>query len=302
MNPVRVFVGSDRSQQLAVRVLAHSIRRHTQAPVEVVPMIDLPVREPVDPRQGQRTGFSFSRFCIPKLCNYEGKAIYLDADMLVFKDIEHLWNIPFDGAKVIIQEDVKHLDESTSKVGAPKTRIKQCSVMLLDCSALDWDIDRIIDGLDNEQYTYEDLMYHLCILKEDEIKYGVPFEWNSLEHYDPSTCLIHYTDMYTQPWVSTQNKNGELWFNEVRMMLENGSLTWKEVAEEVKQGYFRPTLLRDLRHRHKVPAPLLPLLDLWNTATDKKTGFVKHKAVYDAKRRRKKAIKAYEAKLADGGA
>ena len=72
--------------------------------------------------------------------------------------------------------------------------------MLMDCGRLDWDIERIIDEMDNEKYDYEMLMYGLVILKEDELKFGIPFEWNSLEHYDSGTCLIHYTDMYTQPW------------------------------------------------------------------------------------------------------
>lgn len=113
---IRVYVGVDRSQLLAVPVLEYSIKRHTTAKVEVIPMLDLPVPEPKDPRNGQRTGFSFSRFCIPKLAGYKGKAIYMDADMLVFRDIRELWNIPFDGAKIIIQQEVKFADESTQKV------------------------------------------------------------------------------------------------------------------------------------------------------------------------------------------
>ena len=45
-------------------------------------------------------------------------------------------------------------------------------------------------------------MQQLCILKETEVSYALPFKWNSLEHYDDETCLIHFTDMPTQPWVS----------------------------------------------------------------------------------------------------
>lgn len=301
MEPIRVYVGSDRSQQLAVRVLEHSIKRHTSAAVEVIPMIDLPVPEPKDPRQGQRTGFSYSRFCIPQLANYSGRAIYMDADMLVFQDITQLWNIPFDGAKVIIQAEVKHGDSSTDKKGAPSERIKQCSVMLLDCDRLDWDIKKIVSGFDDGSYTYEDLMFYLCILDESEVKYGVPFEWNSLEHYDSNTCLIHYTDMLTQPWVSTENSNGELWFSEVRLMLENGSLTLAELEEEIALGYFRHSLMRDIQ---RGPQRLLGrrLTNLLNRRQDKLSNFVMHKEVYDAKRRRKKLIKKYELALKEDNA
>src|SRR6185312_15864924 len=58
---VRVYVGTDRSQLLAVAVLEHSIRRHTRRPVQVCPLIDLNLPEPRDVRQGSRTNFSFAR-------------------------------------------------------------------------------------------------------------------------------------------------------------------------------------------------------------------------------------------------
>lgn len=292
---IRVFVGADRSQQLAIDVLAYSIKRHTSAQVEVIPMLDLPVPKPVDPRNGQRTGFSFSRFCIPKLAGYKGKAIYMDADMLVFRDIRELWSIPFEGAKVVIQKEVKFEGETLAKVGAPKKRKKQCAVMLLDCERLDWDIDRIVEGMDEGRYDYEQLMYDMCILPEDEVKYGVPFEWNSLEHWDPDTSLLHYTDVYTQPWTAVGNKFGHIWFDEVRRMINEGVLDVATVRHEIDLGYFRPSLLKDVLWRHRVPKFLLGLWDKRNEAADQRAGYVPHKAVYEAKRERQKAIREYEA-------
>lgn len=294
---IRVYVGVDRSQLLAVPVLEYSIKRHTTANVEVIPMLDLPVPEPKDPRNGQRTGFSFSRFCIPKLSGYKGKAIYMDADMLVFRDIRELWNIPFDGAKIIIQQEVKFADESTQKVGAPKTRKKQCAVMLLDCDRLDWDVETIVKGMDEGRYDYDQLMSQLCILDEEHVKYGVPFEWNSLEHWDPETRLIHYTDVYTQPWSACGNKNAWPWFAEVRLMLADGTLTEAAIRKEIDLGYFRPSLLRDIKYRHLIPSFLHGLWDKKNAAADKLAGYIPHKAVYEAKRHRQKVIKEYEARM-----
>jgi lipopolysaccharide biosynthesis glycosyltransferase len=288
-DPVRVFVGADRSQALAVKVLAHSIRRHTSLPVEIIPMVDLQVRAPKDIRNSQRTGFSFSRFCIPELAGYRGKAIYMDADMLVFRDIKTLWEIPFDGAKVVIQQEVKHQELTTKKHGSPATRRKQCSVMLLDCARLNWQIDRVIDGFDRGDYNYEMLMYDLCLLGEDEIKYGVPFEWNSLEYYGPETCLIHYTDVMTQPWTSCWNKNGFLWFDEVRSMLEDGGLEKKELEREIQQGFFRPSLSWDVSSRSELPKTLLPLWDCFHSWLDRIKQFKPHRDVYLAKQRRLQA-------------
>lgn len=294
---IRIYVGVDRSQELAVSVLEHSIKRHTTAKVEIIPMLDLPVPVPKDPRNGQRTGFSFSRFCIPKLAGYQGKAIYMDADMLVFKDIRSLWNLPFNDAKVLIQSEVKHTHVSMAKANAPAVRKKQCAVMLLDCSRLDWDVNKIVQGMDERHYTYDQLMSELCVLSEDEIGYAVPFEWNSLEYFDKNTCLIHYTDMGTQPWVSTKNPNGFVWFSEVRDMLADGSLSWAQLEKEIEYGYFRPSLVRDIKYGGMVPRFIRSLFNKKNEALDKLGGYVSHKDVYEKKRIRNKEIKEYERAL-----
>lgn len=292
---VRAFVGADRSQLVAVKVLEHSIKRHTQRPVKVIPMVDLPVRVPKDPLNWQRTGFSFSRFCIPELAGYQGKALYLDADMLVFTDIADLWNIAFDGAKVIIQADLPAAHQQThQKPGAPAKRVKQCAVMMLDCDRLPWKIDAIIDGLDNGDYDYEKLLYDLCILEEEAIKYAVPFHWNSMEYYQPGqTALIHYTDMATQPWVYAQNPYGALWLNEVRLMLQNGSLTAAMLQTEIDLGHFRPSLMMDLRFGHRLPKALKGPFQTLMRWIDKP--FVPHKAVYQLKKERVNAIKQKQA-------
>jgi lipopolysaccharide biosynthesis glycosyltransferase len=292
---IRIFVGTDRSQFLAVSVLEHSIKRYTKAPIEVYAMLDLPIRQPKDPREHQRTGFSFSRFCIPQLCGYQGKALYMDADMLVRKDISELWQMSFDGAKIIIQEDLNKIQSNTEgKSGAPKKRIKQCAVMLIDCEKANWNIESIVDGIDARKYNYDELFYHLCILSETEIKFGIPFRWNSLEHFDSTTANIHYTDVYTQPWSSPFNKNAEPWFQEVRLMLENGSLTWNQIETEIAQGFFRPSLIQDLKWGHRVPKILRSAWNHLNHKADLRKKYVPHKAVYEAKKERMRLVRKFE--------
>jgi len=289
-----IFVGTDRSQLLAVAVLEFSIKRHTSLAVRVLPLIDLDLPEPKDIRQGSRTNFSFSRFAIPELKNYEGTALYLDADMLVFRDIGEIWRIPRGEAKILIQGAVEG-PAQVEKAGAPKQRKKQCSVMLMNCGRLDWNVVEIIAGLDGK-YTYDQLMSEMCLLAEDEISYGLPFQWNSLEHYEPNTRLIHYTDMLTQPWVDANNRNGHLWMREVRLMLDAGVMSWRALEREIDLGYFRPSLVHEVRD--------IPVLKTWNeeaagryAAIDAQAGFVKHREVYERKRARAAAVKAYEAAL-----
>jgi lipopolysaccharide biosynthesis glycosyltransferase len=290
---IDVFVGADRSQLMAVAVLEHSIRRHTRRDVQVRPLIDLDLPEPRDIRQGSRTNFSFARFAIPELKGWAGQGLYLDADMLVFRDIGELWDIPFEGASIVIQEEIPEHAVSHAKAGAPKQRIKQCSVMLIDCARARWDVRQIVAGLDG-RYTYEELMYELCILPESEVRYAVPFAWNSLEHFDETTRLIHYTDMDTQPWVSAGNRLGGLWMEEVRLMLDTAVLTVSDLTTEIELGYFRPSLLAELEE--------MPHRRGWNaeaserySAIDQRSGFVRHAEVYRRKKMRNEAIKRLQA-------
>jgi hypothetical protein len=63
--PIRIFVGTDRTQMLAARVLEYSIKKYASMSVEFNFMCDLPVPRPRDYENRPRTGFSFSRFLIP---------------------------------------------------------------------------------------------------------------------------------------------------------------------------------------------------------------------------------------------
>lgn len=287
---IDIFVGTDRSQLLAVSVLQHSIQRHTAERVRVCPLIDLDLPEPKDIRQGSRTNFSFARFAIPELMGRRGRALYLDADMLVFRDIADLWARPLSPQIISIQEELPDHARASAKGGAPKTRVKQCSVMLIDCERAQWDVGEIVSGLDG-RYTYEQLMYEMCILREDQVRYEVPFFWNSLEHYDLETRLIHYTDMNTQPWVAPHNPNGKLWFKEVLLMLETGALTWENVRREVELGYFRPSMIDELQEMPHERGFDNASADRY-AAADAAAGFVKHAEVNARKKARAAAVKA----------
>ncbi|MFK8020851.1 MAG: glycosyltransferase [Pseudomonadales bacterium] len=297
--PIQIYVGTDRSQRIGLKVLEYSIRKTTSRQFKVHSLEHLKLPEPVDKRQTQRTGFSFSRFAIPQLSNFTGKAIYMDADMLVFQDIGQLWDLPFEGKKIHIQGAVPTESKlrSTGKFNAVK-RAKQCSVALLDCAALNWRPEQIIAGLDG-QYSYKQLMEELCILDESEIGYAIPAEWNSLEYWDEQTCNLHYTDMQTQPWVSARNKNGQRWLSVLREMRSKGIISTKEIQTEVELGFARPSLLVELNDELTVgesPIKHESRLQAYEDL-DNRAGFQKHNATYAAKHERDKAEKEYIAAL-----
>ena len=249
--PIRIYVGTTASQELAFQVLAYSIRRHASMTVQVIPMKDLPIPVPQQATKRPRTPFSFSRFLIPQRAGYAGTAIYLDADMQVFHDIARLWTVPFDGADVLYAQQ--------SRAGG---RADQFSVLRLNCQSLRWDIQAIVDGLDQDAYSYEDLMHRFCLVPPDRLAARLPSTWNSLEHYvKGTTALLHYTDMQRQPWVSLDNRWGHLWVEELLRAIREGHVAPDTIEREIRLGHVRPSLLAQVRAGAVSPSRQFRALD-----------------------------------------
>jgi glycosyl transferase family 8 len=241
IEPMRVFCGLDESQIVAARVLEYSIRSHATRPVRFYPMLDVATPVPKDTKNRGRTGFSFSRFHIPKLAGYAGRALYVDADMQVFGDLAELWEIPFGGAKVMCtrqdEPPEQWRDSTWFKPG------RQMSVMLLDCARLQWDVEDIVRGLDESRYTYEQLMFDLCVVEPQEINDNIPPEWNHLEHYEPGkTKLLHYTVVPTQPWKNDKSPLSGLWEIEFGEARAAGVVHGDELRRLARRGHVKPSL------------------------------------------------------------
>lgn len=254
-SPVKVFVGSSPNEILAVKILEYSIKKHASLSVEVFPLfeanIDYPM--PKDLVNQPRTPFSFQRFLIPELCGYQGRAIYMDADMQVFKDIRSFWRMEFNGADVL----------TTYKAGDTERR-PQFSVIMLNCESLKWQIKDIVQQLDNHELDYAQLMYDFKLGKT--IRADIDPSWNSLENYQKNkTALTHYTDMPSQPWISTKNKYTEIWMNDLFEALDSGFIPLDFVDEQIQLGNIRPSLRLQIDRKEpnpkKVPRRLMEELD-----------------------------------------
>ena len=167
-----MFVGVDDSQLVAARVLEYTIRKHASCPVRFIPMIDVPTPQPKDPANRARTGFSFSRFHIPRLAGFRGRGVYMDADMQVFSDVAEL-----------LERDMGSHTLLCTRQDEPPPAWKdndwfhpgrQMSVMVLDCERLRWDVDEIIAGMDRGEYGYTDLLFDMCIVPDEEIDDSLP--------------------------------------------------------------------------------------------------------------------------------
>lgn len=107
---LRVFVGVDARQPVAYTVARASIEQHSSKPVSIaaLKLSQLPIV-----RQGL-TSFTFSRYLVPWLCNYEGHALFVDGDILCRGDIAEL---PWDSeaaVSVVKHETVRKGGETVS--------------------------------------------------------------------------------------------------------------------------------------------------------------------------------------------
>jgi len=241
--PILIGVGSTQAQMLPVQVLSYSLTRHTERPLEIVPLfrsgIEIPM--PRDPRNAARTPFSFQRFLLPELGGFRRRAVYLDSDMIAFADIGELYDQPMDGADILAVE-------------ATPGRQALYSVLVVDPSC-GWRVDELVGGLDNGELSYEELIFDFKVPGRVAIR--LPYRWNSLERFEPGeTSILHFTDMWTQPWLVKANPLTRVWVEELLGAIEHGFVTTDFVAECVRKRWIRPSLLYQVEHGVADPADL----------------------------------------------
>lgn len=238
--PARVFVGCMPEQDLAFQVLAYSIQKHASLSVEILRLHDCIVRQsvhipvPAKPENRGKTPFSFQRFAIPALCGFKGRAIYLDSDMLVLRDLRTLWMADMQQQQMLSVES------------APGTnRAPQFSVMLMDTGSLMWNVADLVTQLDNGIWNYSQLMHEMACV--ERWSPSLPAIWNSLEHYEPGkTCLVHFTDMDGQPWLNPFHANATLWTRYLLDAIKDGHIRRETVEDEIRRGHVRPSLLAQI--------------------------------------------------------
>ncbi|MGE3771137.1 MAG: glycosyltransferase [Bdellovibrionales bacterium] len=197
---LNVYIGTEENQYLPQRVLEYSIKKQAKQPVNV-----RAIRMDLTKRKGG-TNFGFVRFYVPQLNNYEGRAIYVDADQLVCADINELANELNDNncSVALVNNPEGNFGD---KQGA-EIRHNQTSVMVLDCARLkDWNPETMFDHvvpnreeLKPGQIHYRDFMT-LSWYDQSKIQPIDP-RWNHYNINRPDTKLTHFSYVREQPWRS----------------------------------------------------------------------------------------------------
>jgi lipopolysaccharide biosynthesis glycosyltransferase len=211
---IPIFIGYDSKVKIAYHVLAESILRNSSTPVTISP-INLSNLKNIYTRKQDplaSTEFSFSRFLVPHLMNYNGWAIFMDSDMMMLSDITELWNLRNEDYAVQV---CKHQYTPNSKnkfLGNNQTiyaKKNWSSLMLMDCSkckTLTPEYVNTRSGLELHQFKWLD----------ENLIGSIPLEWNWLvgEYpYKEDVHNIHFTEggPYFKNYKNTEYANE--WFN-----------------------------------------------------------------------------------------
>ena len=203
---LRVFIGFDERQRVSFTTLSSSIYETSSQPVSITPLVlrTLPIE-----RRGL-TPFTFSRFLVPWLCNFDGVAIFMDADMLITSDLCHL---------------VDNLDTSHAvSVVTSIERFEQTSFMVFNCSHP----ANLILTPEFIETTASNLL-GLEWLSEDQIGTLDP-KWNQLVGYqevDPTSGNLHFTMGVPAYQETLTCDHGNVWIDQLN--LATSSVPWSDI-------------------------------------------------------------------------
>jgi len=197
---INIFIGYDSKEKSAFNVLSYSILKNSTKPVAITPIYLNNIKDDFVRERNNlsSTEFSFSRFIIPHLMNYQGWALFMDCDMMMRTDINELWRLRDDRYAVQVCKHDYEPKTDTKFLGQVQTKYEKknwSSFMLMNCkkcTQLTPDYVNKASGLELHQFKW---------LESDELIGDLPLDWNWLVgeyDYKPEAKNIHFTE--GGPW------------------------------------------------------------------------------------------------------
>lgn len=182
MDAIKVFVGCapDGLDAESMAVLEWSIRKHTpDAQITWMYQGASPDFTGWDVSKWV-TPFSGFRWAIPELCGFEGRAIYMDSDMIALSNLSGLWHQDMQGHVVLGKGGgAWRLCVSLWDCAAAKGRVMPISAMKADPQA-------------------HSKMRRISL--EPDFIGAFSGNWNCLDReFQGDADILHYTDMRSQP-------------------------------------------------------------------------------------------------------
>ena len=204
---INIFIGYDKRERAASNVLIDSLYQRSSLPISInILKNNQLINSGIywrkrDPKQS--TDFSFTRFLVPYLMDFNGWAIFMDCDMLCQDDIAELWNQRNENYSLMCVKHKHKPKNKTKFLGEPQTSYPKknwSSLMLINCSKcknLTVEYVNSASGLDLHRFNWLD--------NDNEIG-EIKGTWNNLvqdsKKSNDNASLIHWT--HGGPWFKEQ--------------------------------------------------------------------------------------------------
>ena len=206
--PFKIFIGWDSREDIAYQVAKKSIEDHASIPVEIIPLKQHELRKmgvytrPKDKLAS--TEFTFTRYLVPYLADYEGWALFIDCDFLFLDDVAKLVEQIDDSYAIMCaqhQYTPKPGKKMDGQIQTQYPRKNWSSMMLINCEHPKNKQELVLDKINDESFT--GAHFHRFAWLPDSSIGEVSHEWNWLvgwyeEPTDGKPKVLHYTE--GGPW------------------------------------------------------------------------------------------------------
>lgn len=239
-----IYIGYDEREDIAFEVAAESIRRTASKPINIVPLKQEALRRAglynrshynvgeqrydCFDRKPFSTDFSFTRFLVPALNQYEGLALFMDCDMLIRSDVWELFDVLCkDQSKAVWCVHHDYNPTQTRKMDGKRQEVynrKNWSSFVVWNCLHDSNKNLTISDVSVKDGSW---LHSFSWLQDDEIG-SIPKEWNWLDNWSPEFMEAknaHFTTGGPQFSNWKPNRDADIRYAE----------EWKAIANNLKQ-------------------------------------------------------------------
>jgi hypothetical protein len=195
------------------------------------------------------TRFGFVRFQVPEVFGFKGRALYMDADQLVFSDVRELVDQLDDAHSIGIVRNIVG-----TFAGKPVPERNETSVMVLDCEKLsDWKTDTMFDDVVSNraplgpgQMHYIDFMRLAWV--DPSLIQAIDSRWNHYNVINDDTKLVHFSHVRDQPWKKPSHPLTQVWVESMLEAMDHGFVTRADLVKAVGRFHVHPHFARYAFH------------------------------------------------------
>lgn len=132
---IKLFCGFDQREAAGWHAFTQSVIENTTEPVSITPLDDTQIRD-------GSNAFTYSRFLVPYLCDFQGWALWMDgSDMILKADLAELWELREIGRAVQVAKheyktahQMKYVGTEMEAENHDYARKNWSSVIVWDCA------------------------------------------------------------------------------------------------------------------------------------------------------------------------